>query len=224
MKYKLILLDLDDTILDFKASHPKCMKKLFNFLNIEFKNEYLEIYNKINRSYWKKFENGEITKQYLLNNRFKDFFETIGIKIDIDANKVYLDYLAKADDIIEDTIQVLEKIYKKIKIVVATNGIKYVQESRVLVTKLNKYFDLVVTSEEATHGKPDANFFDFCLKNYSHINKNEILMIGDSLRTDIIGGINYGIDTCWFNPNSNETELKPTYIIKDLKEILDIIN
>lgn len=223
MKYKLLLLDLDGTILDYKTSEEKCIKKLFEEIKVEYKDEYLEAYHKINSSYWKKLEKGEVTRKELIENRFKDFFDYIDVKTDIDGNEVYLKYLSTSTDMIENSRSFLNNINKDIKIIAATNGIKFVQESRIEMNDIKKCFELLVTSEEVAYEKPHSKFFDFCLREYKDIKKDEILMIGDSLSSDIKGGINYGIDTCWFNPYLDTTDLKPTYIVNDLMKILDII-
>ncbi len=223
MKYELILLDLDGTILDYKASEPKALRKLFEELNIEFKHEYHKKYSEINGEYWKRLENGEITKEYLVNNRFKDFFKSIGMENDIDENVLYLNHLSVCDDIIEGSRELLQSITGKIKLVAATNGIKKVQHARLKTTGFEKYFDSVITSEEVGYEKPRKEFFDFCMKKYPTIKKDKILMVGDSMNSDIIGAINYEIDSCWFNPNHRETKQKPTYTISNLKELIDII-
>ncbi len=223
MKYDLILLDLDGTILDFKASEKKSLKKLFEELNIEYKNDYHEKYSEINKAYWKRLERGEIDKKYLKKNRFKDFFKSINIETNSDENNIFLHHLSVCDDIIEGSRELLERIHGKLTIIAATNGIKTVQHSRLKSTGFDKYFDLVVTSEEAGHAKPRREFFDFCTEKYPEVKKKRILMIGDSLDSDIRGAIDYEIDSCWFNPKSKETELKPTYTINKLDDIIQII-
>ncbi len=223
MKYDLILLDLDGTILDYKASEPKALRKLFDELGIEFKDEYHKKYSEINGNYWKRLEKGEIDKEYLVKNRFKDFFKAIGMENPVDENILYLNHLAVCDDIVNGSIDLLEAISGKIVLVAATNGIKHVQHSRLKTTGFDKYFDDVVTSEEVGYEKPSKQFFDFCMAKHPDIKKERILMVGDSINSDILGALNYNIDSCWFNPKSKQTELSPTYTINKLSELIDII-
>ncbi len=223
MKYDLLLLDLDGTILDFKNSEAKALKKMFEEIEMDYKGEYHEKYTGINKEYWKRLERGEIDKEYLKKNRFKDFFKSINIETNRDENLIFLNHLAVCDDIIEGSKELLERIHGKFTIIAATNGIKTVQHSRLKSTGFDKYFDYVVTSEEVGHAKPKREFFDFCINKYPEIKKERILMIGDSLDSDIRGAIDYEIDSCWFNPKSKETELKPTYTVKELNDIIQIV-
>ncbi len=223
MKYDLILLDLDGTILDYKTSELKTLQLLFKELHIEFKDEYYKKYVEINENYWKRLENGEIEKAYLTKNRFKDFFHSIGIKNDTDENAIYLKHLSLCDDTIEGAIELVRSISSKVKLIAATNGIQYVQHSRLKTTGFDKYFDEVITSEEVGYEKPRKEFFDFCLSKYPDVKKDRILMVGDSINADILGAINYKIDSCWFNPSGKTTKHKPTFTITELSELMDII-
>ncbi len=223
MKYDLILLDLDGTILDFKTSQKKAFKSMLKDLKIEFKEEYLALYSEVNASYWKRLEKGEITKDYLKEHRFKDFFKQIGITNEEDENKIFLSHLSKCTDKIIGADELLESLKGSVKLIAATNGIKTVQNSRLKETDYHKYFDLVITSEEIGFEKPSPEFYDYCLQQFPEIKKERILMIGDSLSSDITGAINYGIDSCWFNPNGKTTDKNPTYTISSLREINEII-
>ncbi len=225
MKYSLLLLDLDGTILDYKTSEKKALIKLFETLKIEYKDEYLEQYSTINARYWQMLETGEIGKEYLLQHRFKEFFASLGITINevVDENKIYLNNLSICTDLIDGALSLLEKIKDQFIIVAASNGIKYVQTSRLKCTNLTNYFDLVVISEEAGYEKPHRSFFDYCLATYPQTKKENILMIGDSFSSDIMGAINYGIDSCWYNPASKKAEMNPTYTIKSLDELIPIL-
>ena len=99
------------------------------------------------------------------------------------------------------------------------------QNKRIRKSNISKYFDDIIISEEVKVAKPDAKIFELALNNVDYTNKSNLLMVGDSLTSDIQGGINFGIDTCWFNPNKivNKTKIKPTYEISNLVELKDLV-
>lgn len=116
--------------------------------------------------------------------------------------------------------------YKDYRLAIVTNGLKDVQNNRIRKSTIAKYFEDIVISEEVELSKPDPKIFELSLNNIKHTDKNKVLIVGDSLTSDIQGGINFGVDTCWFNPNkvSNETGIKPTYEISNLMKLKDILD
>jgi len=158
--------------------------------------------------------------------RFKVLFDVIDVKQDIEAfSKSYLDFISEASFIIEGAEEVISALYREYKLAVVTNGIYSTQYKRLRDSPLKNYFDVFVASERIGIAKPDPDFFRFVFKESAHSNKHTAIIVGDSLLSDIKGGLNFGIDTCWFNPGKviNEEEIEPTYEIEELVQIKDII-
>ena len=226
--YKALLFDLDDTILSFTKAEEYALKKLFLYYNIEINEERINLYKEINLKYWKKLERGEITREDLLKSRFKEFFEVINYPLDFDkayqANDIYFSYLTSKIFYVKDAISSLAILKEKYKIYIITNGIKKVQEKRIkLAKKLHFLYDDIFVSEEVGYPKPSKEYMDYVI-NKIGVKKEEILIIGDSLSSDMMLGINNNVDTCWFNPQNGKTNLNITYNVRTYKEILDILN
>lgn len=223
-KYKYLFLDIDDTILDFKACERNAITKTIERYGLKATNELIESYSEINQSLWKAFERKEITKPELLSKRFDMFFRNLGVEIDPDkVNYNYLTYLSEEVFLINNAVELLEKIKDNLKIYVLTNAVERVQKRRLEKSGLNKYFDDVFISEVIGYQKPDVRFYDIVYNIIGKPNKNEIIVLGDSLTSDIQGGINFGVDTCYFNPNNKKGNIKATYEIDNLLAFLDII-
>ena len=132
---------------------------------------------------------------------------------------------ANASFLYEDSIDLVESLHKDFRLSIVTNGLKDVQDNRIRKSIIAKYFDDIVVSEEVMVSKPDPKIFEHALNNINHTDKSNVLIVGDSLTSDIQGGINFGIDTCWFNPNKivNKTAIKPTYEISNLMDLKNIV-
>lgn len=126
----------------------------------------------------------------------------------------------------DDSIEVIESLHKNYRLSIITNGLTSVQENRIRKSVIAKYFENIIISEEISVSKPNPKIFEYALQNMNYGDKSKVLMVGDSLTSDIQGGINFGIDTCWYNPNKivNETKLKPTYEISALKKINELLS
>ena len=226
-EYTSLLLDLDDTILDFQKAEKYAICKLMEYYSIDANDENISRYHEINLQYWKKLELGLVEREELILLRFVDFFNLFNKKINIedakDVNKLYFDYLSSVVFFIPNSKEVLMELKKKYKIYLITNGVKRVQERRLsLLGDFRNVFDKVFISEVIGYTKPDVRFSEFVLNDIK-VSKDECLIIGDSLSSDIMLGINSSIDTCWFNPHSKTSDLNIKFIIKDIKELLDIL-
>ncbi|MDW7662054.1 MAG: YjjG family noncanonical pyrimidine nucleotidase, partial [Bacillota bacterium] len=180
----------------------------------------------INTAIWKEFEEGKITQSTLKVERFKRLAQELGINFDPHLfSDRYMYHLAEASFLLDDATALLEKIDGKYELVILTNGLAYVQNRRIKKSSIAKYFSHIVISEEVGVAKPNAGIFEHTLTLLGHVDKSEVLMIGDSLTSDIKGGINFGIDTCWYNPKKvhNTSHLIPTYEINDLMSLLTIL-
>lgn len=227
MKYELLIFDADETLFDFKKSERHAFKNAMLEFNIEYNENYhLKVYSDINAGIWKEFEQGVITQERLKVERFKRLSLKLNIQFDeIKFAKSYMKHLSNASFLYDDSINLIKSLNKYFKLSIVTNGLKDVQNNRIRKSIIAEYFDDIVISEEVKVSKPNPKIFELALNNINHTNKSSVLIIGDSLTSDIQGGINFGIDTCWYNPNNiiNITETHPTYEIASLMKLKDIL-
>ena len=227
MKYEVLFFDADDTLFDFKKSENFALDKLMSSIDTDLEKSYcIEIYKEINNNIWKEFEQNLISSDELKIERFKRFADKINLSQDPKIlSNMYVNFLAEASFIYKETEELLSYLYKKYKIVIITNGLTSVQNKRIKKSIIKDYFDAVIISDEIKIAKPDPKIFDYALNVINHTNKESVLMIGDSLSSDVKGGVNAGIDTCWFNPNNkkNNSSLIPKYEISTLLEIKNIL-
>jgi 2-haloacid dehalogenase len=226
--YKYILWDIDGTVLDFHKAEHLAINALFEKYKIGVcTDEMLSLYKEINIKYWQRLERNELTKNEILVCRFRDFFEKIGVDSKI-AGSFNDDYqLALGDYIIyvDNAKEILLSQKGKYVLAAVTNGTKIAQEKKLSLSGLDKLFDEIFISECIGIEKPNQGFFDFVFDKLQITDKKEAIIIGDSLTSDIKGGINAGIDTCWFNPSqkSAPTDMDITFNISDLSEIEKIV-
>ncbi len=227
MKYEIIIFDADETLFDFKRSEKDALKNTMLEFDIEYdENYHLEIYKDINIVIWKEFEDGVITQKKLKIERFKRLSDRLNTSFDaVEFAKSYMKHLGDASFLYDDSIELLENLYETYRLTIITNGLTVVQDKRIRKSIIAKYFEDIVVSEEVDLSKPDPKIFELALNNIKHTDKSKVLIVGDSLTSDIQGGINFGIDTCWFNPNKivNKTEIKPTYEISNLMDLKNLL-
>lgn len=219
-KYKYLLIDVDDTLLDFKKAEYNAFLMLLNDYNIEYKDEYYEVYKTENHRLWHEYELGNIKRNEIFDNRMIPLFEFLNIDDDpVKASYRFLTYLSKGSYLIGNTYKKLEELSQKYTLIIITNGEPSVQYPRLDEADIKKFFKYIFVSEEIGHSKPNKDFFDYIEENVEGFNKEESIVIGDSLTSDILGAINSGIDACWFNPSGKSTDLKVKYIISSIDEI-----
>lgn len=227
MNYKILIFDADETLFDFKKAEKEAFRESILEFGINYDESYhFEIYKIINNNIWKELEQGLITQSELKIERFKRLSNKLQISFDeVEFANVYMNHLSNGSFLFEDSFDLIKSIKDKYKLIILTNGLTAVQEKRIKKSSIAKYFDNIVISENVGISKPNPAIFEYALKDINNINKNEILIIGDSLSSDIQGGINFEIDTCWYNPNKldNKTNLNPTYEISSLKELKKLL-
>lgn len=228
-KYKYLLWDIDGTILDFESAEKAAIKTLFEKFNLgKCSDEMIERYSKINRKYWQMLERGEMSKEKILVERFVEFFSKEGMDAGISDsfNREY--QLALGDTIVfcDDAMDIIKEQKKKFEIVLVTNGTAVAQKKKLEKSGLQDIVSHIFISEIVGYEKPDINFFKKVISEVGINDLSEALIIGDSLTSDIQGGYNAGIDTCWYNPKGikNESSLSPTYIIQNLHDLDSIVN
>jgi len=227
MKYKMIIFDADETLFDFSKSERHAFENAMNDHNIEYKEEYhLPLYKKINIAVWEEFERGEITQKELKVKRFRRFLSSINNNCEPRSfMERYTLHLAHASFLFDGAEKLVEALSKKHRLIFVTNGLTKVQKHRIRESVIAHYFERIIISEEIGYAKPNPMIFIEGLKGLDLPDKSEIIIVGDSLTSDIPGGINYGIDTVWYNPNKkkNNSPYTPTYEIDNLEKLYKIL-
>ena len=226
MNYSWIMLDADDTLFDYDRAEALALQKALEETGLGFDGRYLQEYRRINGVIWREFERGAISQGALKAERFRRLFEAIGLQADPNAFSAdYLSRLAEGHCLIDGAEQVVKTLYGRVGLLLITNGLADVQRPRLAASAIDGCFDGVVISEEVGVSKPDGRIFDHAFALMGNPPKKEVLMVGDSLTSDMRGGSDYGIDTCWVNP----TGLSPTpdvairYEIRHIRELLDVV-
>lgn len=219
---KTVLLDLDDTILDFHKAEEVAMRNTLLNFGIEPEKEVIELYSQINKRQWERMERGEITRDQVRLGRFELFLQALGNTAPAkEVQAFYEEQLSAGHFFIDGAEELLTRLYKKYDLYIASNGTASVQNRRIRESGITKYFKDIFISENIGHNKPQREFFDYCFERIEGFEKDKTIIIGDSLSSDILGGINAGIKTCRFNPKGapcNE-KIVPDYEIKSLEEI-----
>ena len=224
---KNILLDLDDTILDFHKQERIALTETLNKIGIEPSEETLALYSKINLAHWKRLETGELTRHEVLHGRFTELFRTLGVTGDCyEAQRIYEWELGTGHYFLEGGLELLDTLCTKYDLYLASNGTDIVQTRRIESAGIGKYFKELFISQRIGFDKPNTEYFKRCFERIPDFKKDETVIIGDSLTSDIKGGILAGIKTVWFNPKglTAPTELTPDYDVRTLGEIPEIID
>lgn len=224
MKYTTLLLDLDETLFDFSKSEKFAIDKLMEKYNIPVTEENRRLYSKINDEKWKKLERGELTRPQLFRERFDDFLKKTGVTADTDeANLSYMQFLSQASFILDGALETCKKLSGNYSLYLVTNGTKIVQNGRLSGSPIMKYIKDVFISEEIGFNKPQKEYFDYVLEHIEEKDKTKILVVGDSLSSDIAGAENSGLDSCWVNRKKQKNVSDATYTISCITEIFDIL-
>lgn len=226
-KYYCILFDADNTLLDFDAAEAKALAETLVHYGIEPDSQTVETYRRINAGLWQQLEKGQIRREKLMTERFTRFLKEIGAAGNgAEMNRYYLDRLSTHPDLMPGGVaDVLRELSEVATLAIVTNGFDRVQSRRVKGAGLLDYIEEVFVSEKLDAEKPSRKIFDAALRTLGVENKEHVLMVGDSLSSDIQGGENAGLDTCWFNPSraENPGRVNPTYEITRLEELYEIV-
>ncbi|MCQ2519478.1 MAG: YjjG family noncanonical pyrimidine nucleotidase [Lachnospiraceae bacterium] len=229
---KVLLWDIDGTILNFIAAEKAAIRTGFKRLNLgECTDEMLSVYSNINVGYWKKLELGEMSKSEILIARFRDFFEKYGLDVSL-AETFNAKYQIDLGDTVcfnDNSFEILKRLNNEYMQYAVTNGTAVAQHKKLSVSGLDDIFIHAFISDEIGAEKPSVAFFEKVFERLKNdcgdIDKNEIMIIGDSLSSDIKGGNNAGIVTCWYNPGKNELKqgYSVDYEIADINDIFSIL-
>ncbi|MBH1940804.1 YjjG family noncanonical pyrimidine nucleotidase [Mobilitalea sibirica] len=224
--YTTILLDADNTIFDFNACEDEALKQTFFKYGYAYNDKIKNLYEKINIDLWKQYELGIMDRETVIYTRFKVLFEQIGIKDDgIAFEDDYQELLGMQHFFIEDAPEVIQYLHNKYDLYIVTNGVTVTQYRRLRESGIDQYMKKIFVSEETGYQKPMKEYFDYCFERIESFDKDKTIIIGDSLSSDIKGGNNAGIATCWFNLKSqnNDIGVKVDYEINRLVDLYQIL-
>ncbi len=229
---KVILWDIDNTLLDFKKAESYAIKKCFEIFGLgECTDEMISRYSEINKRYWERLERGEIAKKRVLEGRFEDFFALLGLPVEKAAafNEEYQMRLGDKAFFCDGADEVVKRLKGKVRQYAVTNGTLTAQSRKLASSGLDKLLDGVFISDVIGVEKPNIGFFEYVFENIDDsIKKEEIMIVGDSLTSDMLGGNNAGIRCCWYNPECKikalpegmRGEVRVDFEIRDLREVL----
>lgn len=223
MKY--LFFDADNTLLDFDAAEQAGLKEVFRQYDIPYNEAVFARYHKINEQYWRDLEQGLVTKEQLMKQRFADLFHHDYPEIDgLQFNTDYFEHLSKQGQLIPGAHELLCALYPNYTIVIATNGISQAQRGRMERSGLLPYIHELVISEDAGYAKPARGFFDYAFEKLGWPDPGETLMIGDSLISDIGGARAYGMRTVLYDPKKKHSASEADYTIHTLEALYAILD
>ena len=220
-----LFLDLDDTILDFKKAEYIAIGRTFEAMGLEPTQQIRHRYHEINQAHWKMLEKGELTRDQVLVQRFARLFEEFGIQVDgVKVARTYEKFLGEGHWFLPGAEEAVMELSKKYRLFLASNGTASVQKGRMTSADLYRWFEKVFVSQEIGYNKPSLAYFEGCFAQIPGFDREKCMMVGDSLSSDIQGGINAGIKTCWVNPGgADHGEIKPDYEIEALAQLPELL-
>ena len=229
MRYTHLLFDLDNTLLDFTRSARVGFSVTMQHYGLADTPEYFDLYERHNHYCWSERERGRMSLATLRRERFQRFADEIGHgHLDgLAMNTTYLDAIAAHPYPVAGAEALLRALQAAgIRLAIITNGLQEVQRKRIAAMRWTDYFDAIVVSDEIGTAKPDPAFFDHTFRALDQPDRTACLIVGDNLHSDILGGVRYGVDTCWFNYRRAEPpvlEFAPTYVIEALSALPGIV-
>lgn len=219
--YPVYFIDADQTLFDFRAAEAQAIANTLTTFGLEATDERVRTYHQINDALWKALERGEVDQPTLRVRRFEQFLQKLhSCENPKKMAACYAEELANGHQLFPKAVEICEKLSAHAALYLTTNGIAEIQRKRFAATPLPPYFQKICISEEVGYSKPDARYFETILKNEG-LRKEEVLVVGDSLTSDIKGANAAGLDCCWYNPAKNKVAegVFPTYIIDDLAQL-----
>ena len=227
--YKNLYFDLDRTLWDYQSNSEKTLVELIDKYVPELTNQhtdFLSVFYEINDKMWLQYRDGKLKKEILVTKRFSDALEVLGVESNGRAQIISDDYIKNSPyktGLFPHAIETLKYLKKRgYRMFLLTNGFLEVQTVKIRESKLEPFFEKMITSEEAGYQKPNRKAFEYAVKTVN-AKKDESIMIGDDIENDILGAKRFGMDTIFFNPEGNATEIKPTFEIKGLDELKSIL-
>ena len=237
-KYQTLIFDLDDTLIDNHQSVRYAFLKTLEYLNLPYNEEYFEKWKAFDKAYWHMRESGKMVIPenivllkdkitYVRTNRFIKFFKDLNLSFDevVKINDIYCKSLGENIVEVDGASKVLNKLKEDYEIIIATNGPRFAALDKIKKIKVANCVSTIVSAEDIGFSKPMPEFFDYMVKKSKSNDKRKMLLIGDGLTTDVLGGIKNDIDTCWFNPQmiNGPADYSPTMMITNLSQLEDIL-
>lgn len=227
-RFEIILWDIDGTLLDFLAAEKAAINALFLEFGLGIcTDEMLYRYSKINQRHWNMLERGEMDKPQMLVHRFEEFFTAEGLDPSVCAqfNEAYQVRLGDTVVFLDNSKELVSSLQGKVRQYVVSNGTVIAQTKKLRNSGFDKLMDGIFLSEQLGFEKPAREFFDCVFEKLGPVDRDKILIVGDSLTSDILGGNHAGIRTCWYNPKGlkNDTSAKVDYEIQNLNDILTFL-
>lgn len=226
MTYRWVFFDADGTLFDYDKAEEKALMLSFRAFELPFGPEAVKAYRKFNQAAWEDFERGLITAQILHTRRFEQLFEAFDLQADArQFGRTYLSKLAEGSELFEGAYELVKRLSRVYQLAIITNGLSAVQRPRLATSGLGQFFKTLVISEEQGAAKPDSKFFDAAFELAGQPERASVLVVGDSISSDIQGGITYGLDTCWFNPQAKPPDPRwhPRYEIQHLEQLYTLL-
>ncbi len=216
-----VMLDLDDTILDFHKAERIALSKTIRDFGVEPGEDVLNRYHLINKAHWEMLERGELTREEVLTNRFAVLFRELGRQVDpVACARDYEHNLGIGHYFLPGAEEAVTELHKKYKLYLASNGTASVQHSRLKSANLYRHFDGIFISQEIGFNKPAKEYFEACFAKIPGFDPKKAIMAGDSLTSDILGGKNAGIATVWVNPSRKKAgDIQPDYEIESITQL-----
>lgn len=225
-KYNLFLFDADGTLFDFERAEGVALEQTLTNFGINCDDEIRRAYHRINSALWQAYERGEVDQKGLGRGRFARLMKELGSGLDGETlNNFYLTALSHGAYLLDGALEVCNALYGRGRLALVTNGMSLAQHGRFDRSAVKPYFEAIFVSQDTGYQKPQTGYFDYVFEHLGVTDRSKSIIIGDSLSSDIRGGNNAGIDTCWFNPEGLElsSDIRCTYQVKSLEELPGIL-
>ena len=224
--FEILFVDLDDTILDFKKAEKVALEKTLRGFGLEPTAAVCQRYHEINKAYWEALERKEVTREQVLVGRFETLFGEMQIAVDpVSVAEGYKSNLGIGHYFLPGAEDAVKSLSKKYRLFLASNGTTTVQQGRIASADIAGYFENIFISQEIGINKPDKGYFDRCFSEIPNFDLAKTIIVGDSLTSDMLGGQNAGIATCWVNPNRKQRreDIRVDYEIESLSQLEDLL-
>ena len=224
MGYRFALFDADNTLLDFTAAEDHAIKECLLARGLPTDSETISLYSAINDGHWKRLEQGLTTRDRLRVERFSDFFRAVGYGGDpVAMADDYVEALSRQTQLIDGALELISSLHGRCKLYIVTNGTEWIQRGRLADSGLLPYMQGVFISDLIGYPKPRVEFFSYVAEHIPAFDRARTVIVGDSLSSDMAGGIAFGIDTCWYNPDGAsapaEIAEQLTAVVSDFEEL-----
>lgn len=225
-RYQYLLFDADNTLFDFDAANHNAFAQTCQYCGLTYSEELYEFYESINRPLWQQLDRGEVTKEFLVVERFRRFLAAMGVDADpAECNRIQLSGLGSSTVLLPHALEVIEQLSRTHQLYIVTNAVASVQRARLAGSAIAPYITAAFISEEAGAAKPSKAYFDYVFARIDGITPDNCLVIGDSLSSDVQGAINAGLPACWYNLKNDPrpADMAIDYEIHDLRELYEIV-